>query len=100
MFIIDIKFKVPLDIVDQYVTAHRNYLKECYQQKLLLVSGPKSPRTGGMVVALINDKTAVENLIKQDPYYQNEVADYTLTEFSPVLFCEEIAGLVAKQISP
>ncbi|MFN8769942.1 MAG: YciI family protein [Neisseriaceae bacterium] len=81
MFIIDVHYKVSLDIIDQHVTAHRTWLDEKFKDGILLCSGPKEPRTGGVIIALCNSQDQVENLIKQDPYYKNGVAKYTVTKF-------------------
>lgn len=94
MFIIDLKLTKDLAIVDKYVPAHREWLKSKYEQGLFLCSGPKIPRTGGIIITLIKDRQMVEAIIHEDPYYKNDVASYSLIEFDPLLHNDKIKGLL------
>lgn len=94
MFLIKISYKKPLTIVDQYLPLHRAFLEEGYQKDLFIVSGPQNPRIGGVILSQLTDREELENLIKQDPYYLNEVADFEITEFSPVKFHPDFASFI------
>ena len=94
MFLIDIKYTVDMDIINQHVMEHRTWLDEKYKEGLLLCSGPKEPRTGGIIIALCNESSQVKNLVKEDPYYKNNVAEYTITEFLPNKYHTQIKDLV------
>ena len=39
------------------------------------------PRTGGIILAMAESKAAVEELIKEDPFYKHELAEFDITEF-------------------
>lgn len=82
MFIIDIEHKATLDEIDQHLEAHRKFLDDCYQKNLFLMSGPKKPRTGGIIIANMADREQLLNLLKADPFYHYKLSDYTITEFS------------------
>ncbi len=94
MFIIDLEYTGSLEEIDQHLLAHRDFLESQYQKGLLLASGPKNPRTGGIIIALGNDRTQVESLIENDPFHQLNLARYTLTEFSAVKHRAEIKELL------
>ena len=94
MFIITVTYLKPLSDVDQHLSAHREFLKKGYEQKLLLASGPQNPRTGGIIIARGNDRKKVLEFLAQDPFKQNGIAEYQLTEFEPVLFAEEIKNIL------
>ena len=94
MFIIQLTYKAPLTEVDKYLLAHREYLDYYYKQGLLLVSGPLIPRTGGIIIALTNDKAYWESVLQNDPYYLAEIADYQLTEFMPVKYCDALKDII------
>jgi len=96
MFIIQLTYKTPITEVDKYLQAHREFLEYHYQQGLLLASGPLKPRTGGIIIALSNDKAYLESVFKQDPYYLAEIADYQFLEFTPVKHRAEIKELIEK----
>lgn len=94
MFIVNLTYKVPVSEVEKYQIAHREYLDYYYKIGLILASGPLSPRTGGVILALTQDKEYLESVLQKDPYYMAEVADYSLTEFIPVKHRDEIKSLI------
>lgn len=84
MFIVLLSYKQPLEIVDQYLVAHRLFLDDGYAKNILVASGPLNPRTGGVLISQSKDRSVLENFIQEDPFYKNEVADYKIIEFTPV----------------
>ena len=84
MFIVKITYLVELNEIDKYIQAHRDFLDTYYQSGEFLASGPMRPRTGGIVVSLGNDKSKIEAIFQNDPYYKAEVASYEFIEFSAV----------------
>jgi uncharacterized protein YciI len=81
MFIIDLNYIVPLEELDTHMADHVKYLRKYYKKNVFVASGRKVPRTGGIILALANSKEAVEKLIKEDPFYKHELAEFTITEF-------------------
>ena len=96
MFIIQLTYKAPINEVDKYLQAHREFLEYYYKQGLILASGPMKPRTGGIIIALTNDKAHLESIFKQDPYYLAEIAEYQIIEFTPVKHRDELKELIQK----
>lgn len=93
--IVELIYKKPLEEVDNVLQAHRTFLQTCYDKGLFLASGPKNPRTGGIIIALTDQET-MQTLIEQDPFHQAGVADYKITEFNPVLRHEVIENILIK----
>lgn len=81
LFVIDIEYIVPLDQVDPHLDAHLDFVNRCYDDGCFLASGPKNPRSGGIILATAASKEAIENLIKEDPFHAHQLADFTITEF-------------------
>lgn len=96
MFIVHLTYKTSLEEVDRYLSAHRDFLDYHYKQGLLLASGPCKPRTGGILIAMTTDKGKLQKILEQDPFYQAEIADYQLIEFSPIKHREEIQQLIVE----
>lgn len=96
MIIIQLSYKTPIQEVDKYLQAHREFLDYHYKQGLLIASGPMKPRTGGIIIAATTDKVYLENLFKQDPYYLADIADYHFIEFTPVKHCEQLNDVIQK----
>jgi len=81
MFIIDLKYIVPLEQLDAHMTDHVVFLKKYYKQNMFVASGRKVPRTGGIILALASSKEHVEAVIQEDPFYIHKLAEFTITEF-------------------
>lgn len=94
MFIVELTYKAPISEVDKYLKTHREFLDDCYQQGVFLASGPQTPRTGGILIALTKDREYLESVLKNDPFYLAEIADYRLIEFTPIKHREEIKQLI------
>jgi len=82
MLIIELSYKKPIDVVERYLQGHRDFLTGCYEKNIFIASGPKIPRDGGVILSKASMSEA-KQLIKEDPFYINEVADYRLIEFTP-----------------
>lgn len=83
MIIVELTYKVDLAAIDRHLADHRNFLESYYQQGYLLVSGPKEPRTGGIIIALTNNLHELTAVLAQDPFYLHDLADYKFTIFNP-----------------
>ncbi|HLB43186.1 MAG TPA: YciI family protein [Gammaproteobacteria bacterium] len=47
------------------------------------MSGPKNPRTGGVIISLIDDREQLNIILSEDPFYTQNIADYEIIEFIP-----------------
>lgn len=81
MFIIDLTYVVPLEQLDTYMPQHMAFLRECYKANLFLASGRKVPRTGGIILAEGQSKSAIEELIREDPFVKMKLAEAKVIEF-------------------
>ncbi|HEX7557246.1 MAG TPA: YciI family protein [Leptolinea sp.] len=85
-FLIDIKYLVPVEQLAEILPKHRAFLQTGYDRNLLLLSGPKEPRIGGLIVARAKTLSELGTFFDNDPYKINNLAAYTIIEFNPVLF--------------
>ncbi len=83
-FIIDIQYKIPVEQLGDILPKHRAFLQIGYDQGLLLLSGPKNPKNGGIVVARAESLIELQEFFNQDPYHLHDVANHTFIEFEPV----------------
>ncbi len=94
MYLILLNYKVPIEEVERVTQAHREFLDRAYKAEKLLVSGPKVPRTGGVIIARIKTREEIDQLINEDPFYQQKIADYEVIEFQAVKFHPALLSLV------
>ncbi len=83
-FLINLEYTVPTEKLDEAVPDHRKFLQIQYDAGILLISGPKEPRVGGMILAKSNSLEELETLFKNDPFAKLNYAKYSYTEFFPV----------------
>ena len=96
MFIISLTYTVPLEQIDAELNNHVAYLKEHYALGHFHASGRKIPRTGGIILSQLKDRSELETIIHQDPFYKNQLADYEITEFAPTMTSDGLKGLLER----
>lgn len=94
MFAIILSYKKPLDTVDAFVAEHKRFLEAHYASGHFLLSGRKQPRTGGLILAQASSKHEVEAIIRLDPFWREEIADYDIIEFVPSMASDLLGSLL------
>ncbi|MDB5137595.1 MAG: YCII-related domain protein [Mucilaginibacter sp.] len=94
MFIIDLKYIVPLEELDSHMASHVKYLDKYYEKNIFIASGRKVPRNGGVILALAKSKDEVEKIIKEDPFHKYHLAEFTITEFLTSKYHPELKNLL------
>lgn len=94
MYIINITYKIDLEVVEVYLQEHIKYLKNEYSKGNFIASGRKNPRTGGVILSKIESKAKLEGILKKDPFYVNNIADYDIIEFIPSMTSKGFECLV------
>jgi uncharacterized protein YciI len=92
MFVIELTYKVPLEKIDELLQTHVPFLNDHYSSGKFIASGRKVPRDGGVILAMATDRTELEAIIRQDPFYQHQLADYRITEFVVSKKAEYVTG--------
>lgn len=86
MFVVILNYVKPMSDIDAQLEAHRAYLDERYATGDFIVSGPQSPRVGGIILTREMTRPALDALLAQDPFYMHQVAIYEVIEFNPTKF--------------
>ncbi|WP_330357278.1 YciI family protein [Streptomyces chartreusis] len=81
MFVLELTYTAPIEAVDAVLEAHVAWLDEQYANGVFLASGPKNPRDGGVILAVAEDRTAIERITATDPFVGAGVCAYRVTEF-------------------
>jgi len=81
MFVIELIYKRDLAEIDGHMAAHVSFLKKYYASGNFLVSGRKIPRDGGIILAVGKSRREVEAIVKEDPFYEQGLADFRVIEF-------------------
>ncbi len=80
MFIVSLTYKVPLEKVDQLIPEHIEFLDKQYRLGHFQLSGRKVPRTGGVILASVEGREQLEQILEEDPFYRENIANYEVTQ--------------------
>lgn len=89
-FLIHLTYAKPIEVVQEFTPSHRAYLRTKFDEGILLFSGPRVPRTGGVLFGKAEDVSVIDNMIASDPFKVNGVADYEVIEIAPTTWAEQI----------
>ena len=98
MFIILLSYKTDLTEVDKYLPGHNLYLKKNQKSGAFICSGPRNPRTGGVILCRAENEEAVRAIVKEDPFVASGVADYELINFRAVDCAEGYEAFLDKVV--
>ncbi|MFC5909063.1 YciI family protein [Streptacidiphilus monticola] len=81
MYVVTLSYTAPIEQVDALIPEHREWLDTAYADGLLLASGAKVPRDGGILIAPQMERAALDALLADDPFAKGGVARYDVVEF-------------------
>jgi uncharacterized protein YciI len=81
VFVLLLTYVKTLSEVDALMREHVAWLDEQYDAGRFLVSGRQIPRTGGVILALGDDREAIEALAASDPFVSGGVATCEVIQF-------------------
>ena len=96
IFIVVLKYIVAIEEIDACRLKHLEFLDHCYEQGILISSGPQVPRNGGILIAKSSSKEALQNILGQDPFAINKCAEYSIYEFVPTKYAKEFEAILQK----
>ncbi len=88
-----IRYRKPLEEVQQALEEHRAYLRMLKQAGILVVSGALDPRCGGAAVFRLPDEgadAALAALRDGDPYVKRGLAQWEIWNWVPVIGKEDL----------
>ncbi len=98
MFILLLEYLQQISVVEKYLEAHRLYLDKYYKKGLFVCSGPQTPRTGGVIICKAENKEIVQQIIAEDPFYYEKIADYKIIEFSPTKSSKQFQDVFQNEV--
>ncbi len=94
MFIIKLTYKKSIELIDKLRPAHLEFLDKYYEKNIFIASGRQKPLIGGVIIAICQNKETLENIIKEDPFHKEDIADFEITEFHPNKFHPNLKDLI------
>jgi len=83
VYVLILTYRAPLSAIDATLPEHRRFLDHFFATGEFLASGPRQPRTGGVILASVASRARVDELIASDPFTQQQLAEYQVVRFTP-----------------
>lgn len=80
MFVVTIRYKVPLAAIDAALGDHRLWLDRGYNDHVFILAGPQNPRSGGVILAHNTTRAELLTRLAEDPFQRQGLADYEVIE--------------------
>lgn len=81
MFIVSLTYVATLEDVDKHLDTHIKFLDNQFELGHFVASGRKVPRRGGIILAKMSSKSALLEVLEQDPFKIHKLANYDISEF-------------------
>ncbi|MEV6776583.1 YciI family protein [Streptomyces syringium] len=81
MFVLELTYIAPVERVEAALAEHIAWLDAHYASGVFIASGRKVPRDGGVIIALGDDRSKIEEIVESDPFTVAGVCEYSVTEF-------------------
>ncbi|MGE5396305.1 MAG: YciI family protein [Chitinophagales bacterium] len=94
MFFIKGTYIKPIEEVDNVLPAHYEFLEKYFAQKKFVLAGRRVPRNGGIILCNAKDQKEVEEILKEDVFYEKNIMQYEIIEFTPTKYLDELKGLM------
>lgn len=94
MFILNLTYIKPISDVETHLQNHISFLEKYYSSDKFICSGRKNPRIGGVILCNATDINEVNAIIKEDPFYTENIAKYEIIEFTPTKYADEFKAFI------
>ncbi len=83
-----------MSAVEENLAEHREFLNKYYLSSNFILSGPQVPRDGGVILVKGMERSKLDDVIAEDPFYKNKVASYQVIEFTPNKFGSGVEEII------
>ena len=83
MYLMISTYRAPLDQVDQARAAHLAFVGELERAGVVVSAGRQDPPVGGILLLDVESEARAHELLADDPYVIQGLAEYTATGWQP-----------------
>lgn len=94
LYLLLLTYTRPLDEVNAHLEEHRAFLRRMYAAGHFIVSGPRVPPGGGVILARAASEDDARALTRDDPFSQMGLATYEIIGFDALWSAPEFAPLL------
>ena len=96
MFVIELIYKADLSDIDARMSEHMKFIRKHYAAGTFVVSGRKIPRDGGIILAVGESRTAIETIMRDDPFVAHGLAEVRVIEFNVSQKADDIQARIER----
>jgi len=85
IFVVSTTYTKSLEEVGKFRNNHFEFIQKYIDAGKFIAGGRQNPPTGGLILAYNVIKEELEEILKEDPYYKNNLIETVITEFTPAL---------------
>ncbi len=94
LYLILLTYTHPREEISAALDDHRAYLRRAYDTGHFLVSGPRVPASGGVILARAASLEEAQSYVRDDPFYQRGLATHEIIPFDALWFDPRMAPLL------
>ena len=83
MYLMISTYRSPIEKVDEARSAHLEFVDELQRAGLLVSAGRQDPPVGGILLLDVESEARAHELLADDPYVRQGLADYVVTGWQP-----------------
>lgn len=91
MYVVVLSYLVELDLIDQALPAHVEWLTQWYEKRVFIASGPQVPREGGVILVADIPRSELDALLAADPFAERRYVSYAITRFEPTTVASRVS---------
>lgn len=80
MYLLNVSYTKPLEEVTAHFPTHAAWVKQYIDAGIFIFAGPKKSKLGGVIGVKSIDKNKLMDLISEDSYVKNDVAEYQVID--------------------
>jgi len=93
MYLLNVNAIVPEDKIATVKPAHGDWVKQGFEKGWFLFAGPKSGKSGGVILVKSIAESELQEFIALDPYVIEKVAEYEVINFNVALAANGLENL-------
>jgi len=93
MYLLNVSYSQSPETVQPHIQPHSAWVKKYADEGLILFAGPKKSGLGGVIAVKSIEKSRLLEILSEDPYVIQDVADVQILDFDCKLAIDELTGL-------
>lgn len=100
MFVVLLHYMQPIAAVERRLGEHRAFLDRHFAAGHFVASGAQVPRVGGVILARGMSRQQLDEVLAEDPFHRDQIAQYQVIEFDPTKFAAGAEAVLAPSVPP